>query len=196
MWDLGAGTNTLLRSEAHRVLFSPDGRTLAAFQRSNTVQLWDVATRSLRTNLTVDPAPGFVVAYSSDGRILATTAGPSDFDNAIRLWDTATGRLLGTCTGHKQGVFSVAFSPDGKTLATASDDSTLKIWNVATQQELLTIRRLGGTVRGLMFSPDGRLLVGASGFFAREAGIRFYRAPLAKEIDAAHPRPEPKNELP
>ena len=195
LWDLGAGTNTLLRSEAHRVLFSPDGRTLAAFQRSNTVQLWDVATRSLRTNLTVEPAPGFVVAYSSDGGILATTAGPSDFDNAIRLWDTATGRLVGTCTGHKQGVFSVAFSPDGKTLATASDDSTLKIWNLATQQELLTIRRLGGTVRGLMFSPDGRLLVGASGFFAREAGIRFYRAPLAKEIDAAHPRLEPKNEL-
>ena len=195
MWDLRAGTNTLLKSEAHRVLFSPDGRTLAAFQRSTTVELWDVATRALRTNLVVEPAPGFVVAFSWDGGVLATTVGPSDFDNAIRLWDTATGRLLGTCTGHKQPVFSVAFSPDGKTLATASDDSTLKIWNVATQQELLTVRRLGGTLRGLMFSPDGRLLAGASGVFARSAGIRFYRAPLPGEIDAAHPRTAGKGEL-
>ena len=191
-WDLRHGTNIALSTDAHKLLFTPDGRTLAAFQRGNTVQLWDAATRSLRTNLVIDPQPATTpmfppdvrsspAAFSSDGRILATGSS----DDAIRLWEVPSGKLLGACTGHKQGVTSVAFSPDGKTLATASDDSTLKFWNVATQQELLTVRRLGGTLRGLMFSPDGRLLVGASGFSSPSGGLRFFHAPPLVETDLA-----------
>ena len=111
-------------------------------------------------------------------------------DDVIRLWETSTGKLLGACTGHKQGVRSVAFSPDGKTLATASDDSTLKLWNVGTQQELLTLRQLGATLTGLMFSPDGRQLVGGSGAFAQTGGLRFFRAPLFGETDAARTQPD------
>ena len=193
-WDLRHHTNTVLATEAYRVLFSPDGRTLAAFQRGDTLQLWDVATLSLRTNLVNDAQPGpgsEAAAFSPDGRILAVASS----DDAIRLLDVATGKLLGTCTGHKQPVFSVAFSPDSKTLATASDDSTLKLWNVATQQELLSLRRLGGALRGLMFSPDGRLLVGSS-FSSLSGGLRFYRAPLLSEIDTANAQTNRKTERP
>jgi WD40 repeat protein len=178
-WDLRNHTNTVLATEAHQVLFSPDGRTFAAVQRGDSLQLWDSATLSLRTNLVLEPQPRFEAAFSPDGRILAVASA----EDAIRLFDTATGTLVGTCTGHKQPVFSVAFSPDGKTLASASDDSTLKLWNVATQQELLTVRRLGGTLRGLMFSPDSQMLVGASGFFSEPGALRFYRAPLLSKID-------------
>jgi WD40 repeat protein len=187
-WDLPRGTSTVLDTEAHRVLFSPDGGTLAAFQHGDAIEFWDVASRSRRTNLVVEllPAPGSgpgpgpgAVTFSPDGRIFAM-AGQ---DNAIRLWDTTTARLVGVCSGHKQVVSGVAFSPDGKTLATASDDSTLKLWNVATQQELLSIRRLGGAARELFFSPDGRLLVGARGIFSRSGGLRLYRAPTLAETD-------------
>jgi WD40 repeat protein len=179
-WDLRTGTNAFLTIEASRVLFSPDGRLLAALNpRENPVQVLNLETRTVRTNLVIDILPGFTAAFSPDGRMLAVIYQ----DDSIRLWDVATGTLIGTCTGHKQPVFSVAFSPDGKTLATASDDSTLKLWNVATQQELLTIRRLGGAMAGLMFSPDGRLLVGGSSPFSRSSGLRFFRAPLLSEID-------------
>jgi WD40 repeat protein len=192
-WDLRHHTNTVLATEAYRVLFSPDGRTLAAFQRGDAIQLWDVATLSLRTNLVSDaqPGPGSEAAFSLDGRILAVASS----DDAIHLLDVATGKLLGTCTGHKQPVFSVAFSPDGRTLATASDDSTLKFWNVATQQELLSLRRLGGALRGLMFSTDGRLLVGSS-LSSLSGGLRFYRAPLLSETDAANAQTSRKTEHP
>jgi eukaryotic-like serine/threonine-protein kinase len=181
-WDLRSGTNIVLESEAFRVLFSPDGRSVAAFRRDDTVEFWDVVTRAMRTNfvsetdLRVDGA----AAFSADGRILAIACA----DDTVRLWDTATCKPLGVCTGHKQGVSSVAFAPDGKTLATASDDSTLKLWNVATQQELLTLRRLGGALRTLLFSPDGRLLVGRRSSSTPSAGLRFYRAQSFDEIDA------------
>jgi WD40 repeat protein len=193
-WDLRHETNAVLLTDAHKVLFAPDGRTLAAFQRANTIQLWDVPTRSLRTNLVIDPQPATVgmfppdfrffsspAAFSPDGRVMAAGCA----DDAIRLWEVDTGKLISTCTGHKQAVSSLAFAPDGKTLASASDDSTLKFWNLATQQELLTIRRLGGTLRSLLFSPDGRLLVGASGFSQSSGGLRFFHAPTLAETDQA-----------
>jgi WD40 repeat protein len=199
-WNLRSNTNAMLTIEATHVLFSPDGLTLAAFQRSfpagpardfasrtqttapttNIGLLWDLPTASLRTELVMDAQPGMGAAFSPDSRILATAS----FD-VIRLWDVASGKLVGTCAGHKQSVESVAFAPDGKTLASASDDSTLKLWNVATQQELLTIRRLGGTVRDLLFSPEGRWLVGSTGFPLRSDRLRLYRSPLLRETDSA-----------
>jgi len=185
-WDLRSATNAVLATDAHRVVFSRDGQTLATFQRGNNkIQLWSVATRSLRTNLVVEAQFGFepAAAFSRDGSTLAVACA----DDTIRLLDVATGRLLGTCTGHKQNIPSVALSPDGKTLASASDDSTLKLWNVATQQELLTIRKLGGALRGLIFSLDGSLLVGGGSFSLQSGGLRFYPAPF-NETEAANVR--------
>lgn len=180
-WDLRAGTNDTWRSEAGRALFSPDGRTIAAFHRAGTVEIWDVATRSIRTNLLNEAQFGFGFgsAFSADSRILAVICQ----DETIRLWDLTAGASLGECVGHKQPIFSVAFSPDGRTLASASDDSTVRFWHVATQQELLADRRLGGGLSGLLFSSDGRFLTGGSGPFAREAALRFFRALSAGEID-------------
>jgi WD40 repeat protein len=180
LWDLRHGTNTPLATDGHRVIFSPDGKTLATLQRGSRFELRDVATLTPRTNLLAEVPVGNEAAFSRDGRRLAVACS----DYAIRLLDVATGELLGTFTGHKQSVASIAFSPDGKTLATASDDSTLKFWNIATQQELLNIRRLGGALRGLLFSPDGRLLTGGGSFTLQSGGLRFYRAPSFDETDA------------
>jgi len=148
-WDMQSGTNLALGGDAQKIIFARDGQTMATLRRGNSVELWDVTTRAVRTNFIVDAQLGFEAALSADGRVLAVGCS----DATVRLLDTATGKVLGACIGHKQDVFSIAFSPDGKTLATASDDSTLKLWNVATQQELLTIRRLGGALRGLIFHP-------------------------------------------
>lgn len=206
-WNLEHLTNASLQVEAMRFLLAPDNRTVAVFpppfgggrgsqpgpprqgfdptvQRTNLVQLWDLTTFSLRTNLILDTASIAPVplspsaAFSPDGKMLATV----NFD-LIQLWDVMTGGLLGTFTGHKQMVQSVAFAPDGKTLASAGDDSTLRLWNVTTRQELFSERRLGGSLTDLLFSPDGRLLVGSRGSRPGADGLRFYRAPLFSEIE-------------
>ena len=208
-WDIRSGTNVVLSGDAQKVFFSPDGRSIAAVQRVglfqamgsfgfsqtnrpstrdrgdrdrepvNSLQIWDTATRQLRTNFVLEFSPGFEATFSPDGRTLAVTGQ----DDAIHLIDAVTGHELGICTGHKQTVYSVAFSPHGETLATASDDSTLKLWNVDSQQELLSVRRLGGALRGLTFSPDGRLLVGGNSSTVQTGGLRFYRAALFTETD-------------
>ena len=73
------------------------------------------------------PARSAAVAFSPDGRLLATA---SD-DNTARLWDPATGDRLHTLTGHTGGVNAVAFSPDGRLLATGSNDKTARLWDPA-----------------------------------------------------------------
>ena len=105
------------------------------------------------------------VAFSPDGRLLATAGHISD--RTVRLWDPATGNCLRTLSGHTGSVSDVAFSPDGRLLATASHDKTVRLWDPATGNCPHTLAgdtgRLFGGVYGVAFSPDGRLLATTGG---------------------------------
>jgi WD40 repeat protein len=128
---------------------------------------WRCLARACQTHLLVldtrEPA-ALGVAYSPDGRFLATCGGKvEDMQHfgAVRLCDAVTGKELRVLRGHTGWVHGVAFSPDARRLASVGGDRMVRIWDTATGN-LLHIC-LGHTDRGtaVAFSPNGKRIASA-----------------------------------
>src|SRR5205823_7487066 len=76
------------------VKFSPDGKLLAAGGIGGTIYRWDAATGAARPPIHAHPIKVWDLAFSPDGRTLATAAGSGQGPGEVKLWDPATGKLL------------------------------------------------------------------------------------------------------
>ena len=102
-------------------------------------------------------SPVLAVAYSPDGRTLAT-AGE---DSAIVVRDPSTGSVRMRLEGHSDAVTCLAFSPDGSTLASGGYDKTVRFWDAATGRPSATLEGHTQWIFALAFSPDGKSLASA-----------------------------------
>jgi RNA polymerase sigma factor (sigma-70 family) len=65
------------------------------------------------------------LAFSRDGRLLATTDGAK-----VHLWEVPTGKKVHTFAGHRGECGALAFSADDRRLASAAVDSTVLLWDL------------------------------------------------------------------
>jgi WD40 repeat protein len=113
---------------------------------------------SLIADLRGHSGPVAAVAFSSDGKTLATASA----DHTGRLWNAHTGAELFALKGHDGPVGAIAFSPDGSLVATASDDHTARLWDARTGAALAVLRAHDGPVKDVKFSPNGSKIATAS----------------------------------
>jgi WD40 repeat protein len=198
LWDLSdptrpARAGTLIGDgrEVYAVAFGLDGRLLVTgsgtthsvsgtyvSHSDGVVGLWNLADRSHPDRVdtftlarSANDGKVHAVAFSPDGRLIATTGDPGtavlwDVSDASRLTRAAT---LGVAKWYESIVYALAFSPGGRLLATGRNDKTVILWEISDPWHPTRIAafrasdRRFSVVYSLAFSPDGRLLATGSG---------------------------------
>lgn len=130
--------------------FSPDGTQIAmagrAGVRSASLGIWDAASGKEMIPITGHARPATRLAFSSDGRFVATAA----LDGSVCLWTTQTGKLVSQLEGDASN--DLCFSPDGWLLGAAGVRGSYRIWEVSSGDLLFK----GDDTPNVGASPPGR----------------------------------------
>ncbi len=190
LWDVSKRQNTVtkhhvvngVRWVVQAVAFSPDGLLLAT--AGEHVKIWSV--RTMEEMFTLPHGKHvWTVAFSRNGRYLASGEGDGDGPGRVRVWNLETQTLVVTLDADPKLVYSVVFSPDNQTLASAGWRGQIRLWNVSDWQLRGTFNRVG-TIRSLDFTPDSKTLGGGGfgvlGLWSSESGRVIVS--LAEQIDA------------
>jgi RNA polymerase sigma factor (sigma-70 family) len=193
LWD--AKTGRLIGSfepggSVKSLAFSPDGGLLATASGSDLYDgwvrdvpghgaaVWDVATRSRLARLVGHTGGVNAIAFSPDGKLLATAGN----DRAVRFWNPGTGTPLRQLPVQPRPVECLAFSPDGTRLALGGQGDLLRLHDVGTGALVQSFPAPNYWVLRLAFSPDGRTLASTSREDPREGfPLRLWDVATGKE---------------
>ena len=154
---------------ADRLSISPDGRMMLTardkhpnrlFDRSEVLELWDVATGELKLTLEQIPDGSSRVYWSPDGKSMIVQGSGR---TKSRLFDLATGRVkaklpYGSCTadtwfGHDDNCNNFVFNLDGSVFV--KEKNPIKLWSARTGQLLAEFKDARVP---LVFSPTDKAL--------------------------------------
>jgi WD40 repeat protein/tRNA A-37 threonylcarbamoyl transferase component Bud32 len=172
LWDLETGEALGVMGDggaaAGDVAFSPTEPLVASirdgWQRGGggDWEIWDVTRRSriVGRELAEGYILGWAIAFSSDGRLLAT----SGIDPLVHIWDARTGKSVRELEQNVgNAVWSLDFSPDSSTLAISGGDGFASLWDVETGTKIGPRLGVGSREAMLDLSPDGRRLLMTNG---------------------------------
>jgi WD40 repeat protein len=102
------------------------------------------------------------LAFSPDGKILASGGGTPSRDGELLLWSATEGTLLREITGaHSDTVFDLAFTADGALLASAAADKFARVFDVKTGKLVRSFEGHTNHVLGIAWNRTGRTLATA-----------------------------------
>jgi WD40 repeat protein len=138
-------------------IVSPDGKRVAATVAATAIdqsRKYHLHVCDVTSGARLFSAEGWALAYSPDGRWLATLAAD---DRTVLLLDARTHETAARFSGHEKLVYKAAFSPDSRRLATCSQDRTVRLWPI-DGGACRVLRGHTDEVFAVAFHPDGRRL--------------------------------------
>ena len=156
LWDGESKSSFRHETVVVAAALSPDARLLATGGWDETVTLWSVETRKRIRVLSGHKGEIHALAFSSDGRLLASSGAYKW--KYLECEDGSTLRRNGPCAIRGDGTGSLYFyaSDDSQT------DTTAKVWEVNSGRNVATLEHQE-IVTEIVFSPDGTRVATASG---------------------------------
>ncbi len=144
----------------HKVVFSPDGKTVMTADHFGQAVLWDWrANGKVRRRIKADFGELFSADFSRDGTRIVT----SGADGTAKVWDARTGKSRFVLRGHVGLVFDAGFSPDGTRIVTAGSDTTTRLWDAAHGGDALVVfHGHSDLIATAEFSQDGKRILTSS----------------------------------
>lgn len=138
----------------HGVAFSPDASTFASAGDDGTVKLWKTQTAAPTATLESKWGPAHCMAFSRDGRTLATGHVRRGPGGAVKVWDLVREREKKSFDEQAGDVIKLAFGSDEKFVTAGYPTQGVKLWDVARGSERMSFSGSGP----FAYSPDNSLL--------------------------------------
>ncbi len=163
LWDAATGKLRAViaapTDNIRAVIFTPDARTLAAFNAKSEMRLVDVESGEIRS--VAEAAKIAFATWSDDGKTIAALG----FSQDVRLLDAQTLKERATLENTKQNMMQggAFFSPDGRSLIVFGNKRyAATVWDVATGELKYTLPKGEDDTQWVAFSPDTRLIITAN----------------------------------
>ena len=205
VWTRGQSTrNTLSTVQGHNsfvrsVVFSQDGKTLAAGVDRDNVLLWDLESGHSQCALDVkspeDPTDfvkSYIVHRATCGKTFAMGISKNrEKIIKVRVWDVGNSRFLiaDLTTPPEKSGLRIEFSPKADQLVMGDRNGILSVWDVRSGHERYAFTAHTSRILALAFSTDGKRIVstssdGTARLWDVESGESIGELPVPALLDA------------
>jgi WD40 repeat protein len=134
------------------LVFSADGKTLAAGTRDGFVRVWDVGSRRLRQSYSGHRGLVWTVGLAPDGKSIASAG----LDGALRFWDTATGHEIVRVDSEFE-INTLVLAPDHSTTTVfcTTGDSTRRYDLKDLDGQFVVARHTDSDINSVAIAPSG-----------------------------------------
>jgi WD40 repeat protein len=147
-------------ANAGGLAFSPRNSNVMAVAGRTGIDLWQLATRTVRTYQAPDAQGAVSVSYAPDGAAVAESSSAG----GVYVLNPATGKWVTRLAGEAGDAGGpVMFSPDGKTIAVADTSGRVRVQPAAGGAAAVFPGAVtGAKTQSVAFSPDGKTLAFAT----------------------------------